>query len=188
MTAVWIALGLLTVVALYIIWAYNKLVRLRQSAAEAWSDIEVQMKRRYNLIPNLVETVKGYAGHEKTTLEDVVNARNSAMASQGAPGEQAAAENMLSGALKSLFALSEAYPELKANENFMKLQGELSEMEQHIQMARRFYNGMVRILNTMVEQFPSNLVAGQFRFSQAEFFELDEALAEAVRAVPKVEF
>lgn len=188
MVVLWVILGLAALLVFYAIAIYNKLVGLRQKVAEAWSDIDVQLKRRYDLIPNLVETVKGYAGHEKTTLEGVVNARNAAMAAQGSPAEQAGPENMLSGALKSLFALSEAYPELKANQNFSELQGELSEMEDHIQKSRRFYNGVVRMLNIVVEQFPSNLVANQFGFSQAEYFELDEAEAEAAQAAPKVEF
>ena len=188
MTPFLIGLGLVLLVVFYVISIYNRLVQMRQRVAEAWSDIEVQMKRRYNLVPNLVETVKGYAGHEKSTLEQVTAARTAAMNAHGSPAQQAGAENMLSGALKSLFALSEAYPELKANQNFQELQDQLSELEDHIQKARRFYNGNVRDLNTLVEQFPSNLVAGRFGFSQAEFFELDEAEADAVRVTPKVEF
>lgn len=145
------------------------------------------MKRRYNLIPNLVETVKGYAKHERETLEAVVQARNSAMANQGSPNEQAKSEGMLGGALKSLFALSEAYPELKANQGFKDLQNDLAEVEDQIQSARRYYNGTVRNLNTKVEQFAGNLVAGHFGFIQAEFFELDEA-DSAARQPVKVSF
>ena len=182
-----VILGLLVLLILYLVSIYNRLVKLRVRVGEAWSDIDVQLKRRYNLIPNLVETVKGYAGHEKETLERVIAARGAAVSNTGSPGEQGASENMLTGALKSLFALSEAYPDLKANENFQDLSGQLSEIEEVIQKARRYYNGSVGNLNTLVEQFPSNLVAGQFGFSQAEFFELDEADA-AARQAPKVEF
>lgn len=171
-------------VALYVITTYNKLVKGRVNVNEAWSDVGVQMKRRYDLVPNLVETVKGYAGHEKSTLESVIQARNSALANDGSPGQQAKSENMLTGALKSLFALSEAYPELRANESFLKLQGELSSIEEQIQRARRFYNGNVSVLNTMVQQFPSNMVAGQFGISNAEFYEIDEAET----ATPQVKF
>ncbi len=145
------------------------------------------MKRRYNLIPNLVETVKGYAKHESGTLEKVVQARSEALANQGPPGEQARSENLLTGALKSLFALAENYPDLKANENFLSLQNDLSEVEEKIQAARRYYNGSVRDNNTKVAQFPSNLVAGRFKFLKAEFFELDES-ESAARQPVKVEF
>ena len=182
-----VVLGLLTLLIVYVVGIYNRLVRLRVQVGAAWSDIEVQMKRRYNLIPNLVETVKGYAGHEKETFERVVAARSAAVSNTGTPGEQGASENMLTGALKSLFALSEAYPELKANENFQDLSNQLSEIEEIIQKARRYFNGSVSNLNTLVEQFPSNFVAGQFGFSKAEFFELDEADEEA-RQAPKVDF
>ena len=152
---------------------YNRLVRLRNQAEGAWADIDVQLKRRYDLIPNLVETVKGYASHEKDTLEAVINARNRAMSASG-PAEQAQAENMLTGALKSLFALAEAYPQLRAVEGFTKLQGSLETIERDIQNARRYYNAVVRDLNTSVEQFPTNLVANAFRFHKAEYFELTE--------------
>lgn len=179
--------GIVALLVVYIIGIYNRLVKTRVQVGKAWSDIEVQMKRRYNLIPNLVETVKGYAGHEKDTLERVIAARTAAVSNDGTPSQQGGSENMLTGALKSLFALSEAYPDLKANENFQDLSQQLSEIEEVIQKARRYYNGSVGNLNTMVEQFPSNLVAGQFGFSTAEFFELDEADA-AARQAPKVEF
>ena len=184
MTALYILIGLIVFVALYVIVTYNALVSLRVRVGEAWSDIEVQMKRRYNLIPNLVETVKGYAKHEAGTLEKVVQARSDAMANQGPPGEQARSENMLTGALKSLFALSESYPELKANENFLSLQKDLAEVEDKIQAARRYYNGVVRDNNTKVDQFPSNLVARAFTFIKAEFFELEESEAAARQPVP----
>jgi LemA protein len=187
MTVIYILLGLLAAVVLYVIVTYNALVSLRVRVSEAWSDIEVQMKRRYNLIPNLVETVKGYAGHEKGTLESVTKARAEAMANQGRPADQAKSENLLAGALKSLFALSENYPDLKANQNFLDLQNDLSEVEDKIQAARRYYNGSVRDLNVKIDQFPSNLVAGAFKFITADFFELDEADAEARQPV-KVEF
>ena len=184
MTLLYILLGLLVAVTLYVIVTYNALVSLRVRVGEAWSDIEVQMKRRYNLIPNLVETVKGYAKHEAGTLEKVVQARAEAMANQGAPGDQAKSENLLSGALKSLFALAEGYPELKANENFLSLQDDLAEVEDQIQAARRYYNGVVRDNNTKIDQFPSNLVARAFTFIKAEFFELDEGEAAARQPVP----
>ena len=187
MTVIYILLGLVAAIVLYVIVTYNGLVSLRVRVSEAWSDIEVQMKRRYNLIPNLVETVKGYAGHEKTTLESVTKARAEAMANQGRPTDQAKSENLLAGALKSLFALSENYPDLKANQNFLDLQNDLSEVEDKIQAARRYYNGSVRDLNTKIDQFPSNLVAGGFKFITADFFELDEADADARQPV-KVEF
>jgi len=173
---------------LFIWTTYNGLVDLRVRVNEAWSDIDVQMRRRYDLIPNLVETVKGYAKHESGTFERVVEARNKAMSTTGSAAEQAAAENMMTGALKSLFALAENYPELKANQNFLSLQAQLSEIEEKIQAARRFYNGNVRLMNTRVQQFPSNLVATQFGFARAEFFELDDSEAEAVSKPVKVEF
>lgn len=163
---------------------YNRLVRLRNQAESAWADIDVQLKRRYDLIPNLVETVKGYASHERETLEAVIDARNRAMSASG-PAEQAEAENLLTGALKSLFALAEDYPELRAVEGFTKLQGSLEAIERDIQNARRYYNAVVRDLNTSIEQFPSNLVANAFRFHQKEYFELTD---EAEREAPRVEF
>lgn len=163
---------------------YNRLVRLRNQAESAWADIDVQLKRRYDLIPNLVETVKGYASHERETLEAVIDARNRAMSASG-PAEQAKAENLLTGALKSLFALAEDYPELRAVEGFTKLQGSLEAIERDIQNARRYYNAVVRDLNTSIEQFPSNLVANAFRFHQREYFELTD---EAEREAPRVQF
>ena len=178
-----IILGLAGLIVFYVIGIYNKLVSLREKVNEAWSDIEVQMKRRYDLIPNLVETVKGYAAHESSTLEKVIAARSAAVASQGAPTEQAQAENVLTGALKSLFALAEAYPDLKANESFNSLQDDLVEVEDKIQAARRYYNGVVRDINTMIDQFPSNLVANYFQFIKAEFFELDESESDALKPV-----
>ncbi|HUU42833.1 MAG TPA: LemA family protein [Planctomycetota bacterium] len=164
--------------------AYNGLVRLRMRVKNAWAQIDVQLKRRYDLIPNLVETVKGYASHEKETLERVIQARNMAI-NAGGVKEQAAAENMLTGALKSLFAVSEAYPNLKANENFMQLQEELTSTENKIGFARQHYNDMVRALNTAIEVFPNNVIAGMFGFKQRDYFELTE---EAAREAPKVTF
>lgn len=161
---------------LWVIVAYNGFVRLVNRAKEAWADIEVQLKRRYDLIPNLVNTVKGYATHEASAFENVTRARAAAMGA-GNVEDKGKAENMLSGALKSIFALAEAYPELKANQNFLKLQEELSDTENKIQAARRFYNTNVRDLNTRVESFPNNLIAGIFSFSTMAFFELEETTA-----------
>ncbi|MBI4538567.1 MAG: LemA family protein [Gemmatimonadetes bacterium] len=162
---------------------YNGLVRLREQGDGAWADIDVQLKRRYDLIPNLVETVKGYAGHERETLEAVVQARSRAMGAQG-PAEKAAAEGMLGQALKSLFALAEAYPQLRAAENFQQLQVTLGDIEDSIQNARRYYNAVVRDYNTKINQVPSNVVARSFGFRGREFFEI----AEEEREVPRVRF
>jgi len=178
-------LVLLVVVAIaaYLIVTYNSLVGLRVRSENAWSDIDVQLKRRYDLIPNVVETVKGYAAHEKGTLEAVINARNRAMSAQG-PAAKGEAEGMLTQALKSLFALAEAYPQLRAVESFTSLQKSLGEIEDHVQNSRRYYNAVVRDLNTKIAQFPSNLVASMFSFAPREFFEI----AEAERAAPRVSF
>ncbi|MEJ8572406.1 LemA family protein [Microbaculum marinum] len=188
MILVYIVLALIVIAALYAVVIYNSLVSLRTRVSEAWSDIQVQMKRRYDLIPNLVETVKGYARHEAGTLEAVVEARNRAMADDGSPAHQAETENMLQHALKNLFALAEAYPDLKANQNFAQLQSDLTETEDMINRSRRFYNGSVRDLNIRIEQFPSNIVAAQFGFEKREFFELDEAEAEAASRPVAVSF
>lgn len=163
---------ILGAIVLWMIYAFNRFVSLRNRSAEAWADIEVQLKRRYDLIPNLVNTVKGYATHESTAFEKVTQARAAAMGAQGPTPAHAQAENMLTGALKSLFAISEAYPDLKANQNFLALQNELSDTENKIQAARRFYNSNVRDLNTVIESFPSNIVASVFRFGKKEFFDL----------------
>ncbi len=187
MTVIYVLIGLGLAVGLYVIVTYNGLVSLKTGVSEAWSDIEVQMKRRYNLIPNLIETVKGYMSHERETLESVTRARGEALANQGSPDAQARSENMLAGALKSLFALAENYPDLKANQGFLDLQDDLAEVEDKIQAARRYFNGSVRDLNVKIEQFPSNLVAQGFDFVQAAFFELDEADAAARQPV-KVQF
>jgi LemA protein len=181
---VWIiVIGIIVIIALAIMSMYNALVRLRVQAENAWSDIDVQLKRRWDLIPNLVETVKGYAGHERQTLEAVVNARSAAMNAQG-PAQKAEAEGILTGALKSLFALAEAYPQLRAVETFSQLQATLSQLEDAIQNARRYYNAVVRDLNTRIQVFPSNIIAGMFNFRERQFFEMPET----ERAVPQVKF
>lgn len=179
-----ILLVVLLVVCIVFVILYNRLVKLRQTVRNAWADIDVQLKRRHDLIPNLVETVKGYASHEQDTLESVIQARNRAIGASG-PAETAAAENQLTGALRQLFALSESYPQLRAVEGFTELQGSLHAIEDAVQNSRRYYNAVVRDYNTMIEQVPSNIVANAFRFQAEEFFELDD---EAERAVPKVEF
>ena len=165
----------LGVVILWVIYAFNRFVSLRNRAKEAWADIEVQLKRRYDLIPNLVNSVKGYATHESSAFENVTKARTMAMGATGPTPAHAQAENMLSGALKSLFAVAEAYPDLKANQNFLALQNELSDTENKIQAARRFFNSNVRDLNIGIESFPGNIIAGIFRFSKMEFFDLPDA-------------
>ncbi len=171
---------LIIVIVAIIVWLiaiYNGLIKSKNRVKEAWSDIDVQLKRRYNLIPNLINTVKGYASHEKETLEKVVQARNMAMQAQsgGDAKKLAEAENMLSSTLKSIFALSESYPDLKANQNFLELQKELSDTENKIQASRRFYNGNVRDFNTKLEVFPTNMIAKQLKFEKKEFFEIKEA-------------
>jgi len=158
---------------LFVGFTYNKLVTLRNRVKEAWSDIDVQLKRRYNLIPNIVETVKGYAAHEDSVFTKVTEARSNAINTKNVK-DQAAAEDMLSGALKSLFAVAESYPDLKANENFMQLQNELVDTEDKIQSSRRFYNGNVRDYNTKIEQVPSNVIANIFKFKAEEFFEIED--------------
>jgi LemA protein len=160
--------------AIWVIALYNNLIRLVQRSEEAWADIEVQLKRRYDLIPNLIETVKGYAKHEEGTLTKVIEARNMAMQANGNVADQAKAQNMITDALKSVFALSEAYPDLKANQNFLALQTELSDTENKIQAARRFYNGNVRDLNTAVLTFPGNMIANMFHFTKKEYFDLPD--------------
>ena len=180
-------IGLIVVVVglvLYLMVAYNGLVRLKVQCDNAWSDIDVQLKRRYDLIPNIVETVKGYAAHEKGTLEAVVSARNQAMTAQG-PAAKGEAEGMLTGALRQVFALAEAYPQLRAVESFTQLQNTLNQIEDTLQNARRYYNAVVRDFNTMIEQFPSNIVAGMGHFKEREFFQVS---APAEREVPKVSF
>ena len=185
-TTGWIVLGVIVVLVLWIIMIYNQLVAMRQRVGQAFADVDVQLKQRHDLIPNLVETVKGYAAHERGTLEEVVKARNAAMTAQG-PAQQAAAENMLSGALRQLFALSEAYPDLKANQNFQQLQSEISDIENKIAAARRFFNNSVQEYNTGIQQFPAALIAGPFGFHQQTFFDLGETRAPLDQA-PQVKF
>ena len=181
-----IVLGVLAAIAVYVIAIYNGLVKARQMVREAWSGIDVQLKRRANLIPNIVETVKGYAAHENDTFREVTEMRSHAGAiPQGDVAGRVAAEGMLTQALGKLMAVAEAYPELKASENFAELQGTLETIEGEIQMSRRYYNGAARDLNVKVESFPSNLVANTFKFEQAYFYEIEN---EADRAVPKVAF
>ena len=183
-----VVLAVILIAAIYVAAVYNGLIVNRNRVKEAYSDIQVQMKRRYDLVPNLVETVKGYAAHESQTLEKVIQARNMAMAQKGDLKEQAKAENILSGTLKSLFAVSENYPELKANQNFLKLQFELTDTEDKIKAARRFYNTNVLALNNKIEMFPSNIIAGMFAFKKQEFFELDEDEAQAAKKAVQVKF
>ncbi len=176
----WIILAIIAAVVIWIIAIYNGLIRLKNRVDEAWADIDVQLKRRYNLIPNLVETVKGYAAHEKELFIKVTEARAKAMQA-GSVEDKAQAENMLSHTLKSLFAVAENYPELKASENFAKLQDELTDTENKIQAARRFYNGQVRDFNTKIQVFPNNIIAGMFGFKPREFFELEGEEREPVK-------
>ncbi len=178
-------LGFLLLIVLWVVAIYNGLVRTRNMVDESWSDIDTEMKRRYELIPNLVETVKGYAAHERQTLESVISARNVAAANHGTPSSQARDENALMGTLRQLMVVVERYPELKANQNFLRLQEELSVTEDRIQRSRRFYNGNVRDLNNRIGVFPGNMVAGSFGFTPREFFELEDP---AMRQAPKVSF
>ena len=185
-TTGWVILGVIVVLVLWIIMIYNGLVSMRQRVSQAFADVDVQLKLRHDLIPNLVETVKGYAGHERGTLEAVIKARNSAVAAQR-PAAQAAAENMLSGALRQLFALSESYPDLKANANFQQLQAELTDIENKIAAARRFFNNSVSEYNTGIQQFPAALFAGIFGFTQRSFFDLGDD-RKAIDQAPQVKF
>jgi LemA protein len=180
----WIVLGVIVLLVVVVIGMYNGLVRLKVQCDNAWSDIDVQLKRRYDLIPNLVETVKGYAAHEKGTLEGVVAARNQAMTAEG-PAAKAQAEGMLASALRQVFALAEAYPQLRAVESFNQLQQTLNQIEDSVQNARRYYNAVVRDFNTKILVFPSNIIANMFNFKAREFFEIT---APAEREVPKVSF
>ena len=185
----WIIIGLIVLFVLWIIMIYNGLVALRQRVNQAFSDIDVQTKQRHDLIPNLVETVKGYAAHERGTLEAVVQARNAAVTAQaGGVAAQAAAENVLSGALRQLFALSEAYPDLKANQNFQQLQTELSDIENKIAVARRFFNNAVQEYNTGIQQFPAVLMAGALGFTQKEFFDVGVDERKVLEQAPQVKF
>jgi LemA protein len=184
MTAFWIILAIIVVLAFWLIGTYNGLIRSKNQTDEAWADIDVQLKRRYDLIPNLVNTVKGYAAHEAQVFENVTEARTAALGAKN-PHDRMVAENMLTDTLKSLFAVAEAYPALRANENFLKLQDELSDTENKIQAARRFYNGNVRDFNTKLQVFPTNMIAGMLGFKEREFFEVETA---AERQNVKVEF
>jgi LemA protein len=183
----WIILGIIVVAGLWLVATYNGLVTLRQRCRQSFSDIDVQLKQRHDLVPNLVETVKGYASHEKGTLEAVIKARNAAVTAQG-PAAQAAAEGALQGALRQIFALSEAYPDLKANQNFQQLQAELSDLENKIAAARRFFNNAAAEYNSTRESFPAVLFAQSLGFSPQEFFNLEEGERKAVQAAPQVKF
>ncbi|NLE28046.1 MAG: LemA family protein [Phycisphaerae bacterium] len=184
LSAGWIVLAIIVVLLLMVLFIYNNLVRLRMQVKNAWSQIDVQLKRRYDLIPNLVETVKGYATHEKETFERVIQARQQAISSRGVK-EQAQAENMHTGALRQLFALSEAYPDLKANQNFLQLQEELTGTENKISFSRQYYNNVVQNYNTAIQVFPAVIFAGMFGFTKEDFFELENVQE---RSVPKVQF
>ena len=186
MTLLYIVIAVVVIIILWVVFAYNKFVVLGNRVREAWSDIDVQLKRRYDLIPNLVETVKGYAAHESGTLQNVTEMRTRAM-NASTPDQKADAENQLSGALKSLFAVSENYPNLKANENFLELQTQLEDTENKLQAARRFYNSVVQDLNTRIQSFPSNVIGNMFGFKQSDYFQLDQADAAAKEPV-KVQF
>lgn len=187
MLAVWIILGVVVVIGIFLWATYNSLVTLRVRVDEAWSDINVQLKRRLDLIPNLIETVKGYAKHESGVFQAVTEARANVINANGVK-DTAAAENQFEGALKSLFAVAEAYPDLKANENFVELQRELVDTEDKIQASRRFYNSGVTGLNTKVQTFPANIVAGMFNFENREFFDVDETEREAANKPTEVKF
>lgn len=187
MSLTWVILSIIGVIILWVVVIFNSLVTSKNRVDEAWSDIDVQLKRRYDLIPNLIETVKGYAAHEKEVFQKVTEARTKAIAA-GSVKEQGEAENMLAGALKSVFAVAENYPELKANENFLSLQTELTDTENKIQASRRFYNGNVRDYNIKIEKFPNNLIAGMLNFRHRDLFELEEGEKEKVKEPPKVKF
>ena len=186
MSSTIIVLAVIVVLVLWAVMVYNGLISMRQRVNQAFADIDVQLKQRHDLVPNLVETVKGYAAHERGTLDEVVKARNAAVSAQG-PAQQAAAENMLSGALRQLFALSESYPDLKASANFQQLQAELSDLENKIAASRRFFNNAVQEYNTGIQRFPAALFAGAFGFSQRDFFDLGED-RKAVTDAPQVKF
>src|SRR3954464_7169968 len=186
MSSGWIVIGIVVILVLFAFGAYNRLVTLSQRVGQAFADIDVQLKQRHDLIPNLVETVKGYAAHERGTLDEVVKARNTAISAQG-PAQVSAAESQLSGALGRLIALSEAYPDLKANTNFQQLQSELSDIENKLAASRRFFNSAVQEYNTGIQQMPAALFAGTFGFTRKEFFDLGATRSE-VEAVPTVKF
>jgi len=185
-TAVWIILGVVVLLGLAIAISYNRFVSQKNLIRNAWANIDTELRRRYDLIPNLVETVKGYASHERQTFEAVTAARNAAVAATGSPAQQAQAEGPLVGALRQLFAVAENYPQLRANENFLQLQGELTNTEDRLQTARRFYNNNVQDYNRRVQSVPSNIIANMFNFKEEEFFEVEEAIRTA--GAPKVDF
>lgn len=183
----WVVVAVLAVLIFFVISIYNRLVALRQRFKNSFADIDVQLKMRYDLVPNLIETVKGYATHEKGVLENVTTARANAMRG-GSPAERAGAEQALTAALANLYAVSENYPDLKANTNFIELQNQLSDIEAKIAAARRFYNNSISEYNTAIEQFPANLIANKFGFTSSEFFELDESKRGQIEEAPKVSF
>jgi len=188
-TTGWIVIGVIVVILVWVVMTYNSMVAMRQRVGQAFADIDVQLKQRHDLIPNLVETVKGYAAHERGTLEAVVQARNAAITAQsGGVAAQAAAENVLTGALRQLFALSEAYPDLKANQNFQQLQSELSDIENKIAAARRFFNNAVQEYNTGIQQFPAVLLAGSLGFTPKEFFDVGAEERKVLEQAPQVTF
>jgi LemA protein len=184
--AVWIVLGVIVLIAIGLIVSYNRFVSQRQMIKDAWANIDTELRRRYDLIPNLVETVKGYAAHEREVFEEVARTRSMAAGATGSPAQQAAAEGPFMAALGKLFAVAENYPDLKANQNFLALQAELSNTEDRLQTARRFYNSNVRQFNRRVQAFPSSVIAGMFHFEPAEFFEVPESIREA--GAPQVSF
>jgi LemA protein len=187
-TVVLVILGIVVLVLLAGVFSYNRFVSQRNLVRSSWANIDTELKRRYDLIPNLVETVKGYASHERETLEAVTRARTAAVSATGTPAEQAAAEGPLIGALRQLFAVSEQYPDLKANENFLQLQGELANTEDRLQAARRFYNANVQDINRRVQAFPSSVIAGMFKFTEEQYFEVEPAMRAQMEQPPKIEF
>jgi LemA protein len=187
MTALWVILGIVVLLLLWGVVAYNRFVSQRQQIRDAYANIDTELRRRYDLIPNLVETVRGYASHERETFEKVTQARAAAIAAQG-PEQQAQAENVLTAALRSLFAVAEAYPQLRASENFQALQGELANTEDRIQVSRRFYNANVREYNERVQSVPSNAVASMFGFKAEDYFEIEEADRATLEQAPRVDF
>jgi LemA protein len=188
MTIVLIIVAVIVVLAIGAVLSYNRFVSERNGIRSSWANIDTELRRRYDLIPNLVETVKGYASHERETLEAVTNARAAAAASTGTPAEQAAAEGPLVGALRQLFAVSERYPDLKANQNFLQLQAELANTEDRLQAARRFYNANVQTYNRRVQSFPSSLLARQFGFKEEQYFEIEPAMRAQMEQAPKIDF
>jgi LemA protein len=186
--ALWIVLGLVVLVAIAVVVSYNRFVSQRNQIRNAWANIDTELRRRYDLIPNLVESVRGYAAHEREVLENVTRARAAAAAATGSPAEQAAAEGPFVAALRQLFAVVENYPQLRANENFLALQAELTNTEDRLQASRRFYNANVQDYNRRVQSFPSNLVAGSFGFKEEEFFEIEEAMRPRLEEAPRVDF